>query len=375
MINLPFPSGAKILEIGCGDNPARHDKLWHTLDSRPFPCVDIVHDVNILPLPVESESYDGIFCMYLIEHLSWRKVRVFIGECHRILKPGGLSIFLTANLLEQARKLVETPEWNDVLPCMIFGDQNYEGGDWIFNAHHCGFSPAYAIKLFKEAGFHEVTIFEHPNCKTDMIIQAKKSGAKIERALNIGHLNRDIFESPNYWCGELGYRPGPDGIGYQDFPIHQVKVKHILARQPRGKLLDIGCAFGYIVKRLRDKGIDAWGIDISQYALSRAPEEAKPYLKHGSADNLPWPDKYFDMVVTFGVLEHLASEILPKAVSEIKRVASRGIIAVTPGDDPYFDNDITHQTKQPLSWWRTQFPADFEVRSDANEGWIMRRQL
>jgi hypothetical protein len=26
--------------------------------------------------------------------------------------------------------------------------------------------------LFEEGGFSEVTIFEHPNCKTDMIIQA-----------------------------------------------------------------------------------------------------------------------------------------------------------------------------------------------------------
>lgn len=365
MHSLPFKPEDKVLEVGGGDRP----QFRPNLDCRKLPTVDIVADLNEV-WPVENETYDGVFGMYIIEHVSWRKVRQFISEAYRVLRPGGISVMVTANLLEQARRLVETPEWNDVLPCMIFGDNDYPE-----NTHRCGFSPQYAIKLFREAGFHEVTIFEHPVTKTDMIIQARKSGAKIERALNIGHLNRDIFESPNYWCGELGYRPGPDDIGYQDFPIHQVKVEHILARQPRGKLLDIGCAFGYIVKRLRDKGIDAWGIDISQYALSQAPEEAKPYLKHGSADNLPWPDKYFDMVVTFGVLEHLASEILPKAVSEIKRVASRGIIAVTPGDDPYFDNDITHQTKQPLSWWRTQFPADFEVRSDANEGWIMRREL
>lgn len=183
-------------------------------------------------------------------------------------------------------------------------------------------------------------------------------------------LQPNIFERPDYWCGQLGYRPGPDGVGYQDFPIHQVKVESILAWEPRGKLLDIGCAFGYIVKRLHDKGFDAWGIDISQYALSQAPGDIKPYLKHGSCDNLPWPDKYFDMVVTFSVLEHTDPAMLPQAISEIKRVASRGIIAVTPGDDPHFDEDITHQTKQPLSWWRKQFPPQFEVRSDADEEWL-----
>ncbi|MBU0847419.1 class I SAM-dependent methyltransferase [Patescibacteria group bacterium] len=180
-----------------------------------------------------------------------------------------------------------------------------------------------------------------------------------------------IFESPDYWCGKLGYRPAPDGIGYRDFPIHHIKVEYILSKQPRGRLLDIGCAFGYIIRRLRNKGIDALGIDISRYALSRAPEDVKPYLKHGSADNLPWPDQYFDMVVTFGTLEHIDSEILPKAISEIKRVAKRGIIAITPGDAPNFGEDITHQTKRPLSWWRAQFPPEFEVHSDDNEKWMI----
>ena len=179
-----------------------------------------------------------------------------------------------------------------------------------------------------------------------------------------------VFENPDYWCGQLGYRPGRDGVGYQDFPVHQLKVEYILAGEPSGKLLDIGCAFGYIVKRLREEGIDAFGIDISQYALSQAPEDIKPYLKQGSVDNLHWPDRCFNMVVTFSVLEHIDPAILPKAISEIKRVAGKGIIAVTPGDDPHFDEDVTHQTKQPLSWWRKQFPPQFEVLDDATERWL-----
>jgi len=180
-----------------------------------------------------------------------------------------------------------------------------------------------------------------------------------------------VFENPDYWCGQLGYRPGRDGIGYRDFPVHQLKVEYILAGEPSGKLLDIGCAFGYIVKRLREEGIDAFGIDISQYALSQAPEDIKPYLKQGSVDNLPWPDQCFNMVVTFSVLEHIDPAILPKAISEIKRVARRGIIAITSGNNPDFNEDITHRTKQPLSWWKAQFPPEFEVQSDADEDWMI----
>jgi len=178
MYNLPFKVTDRVIELGGGDNPVFPENV----DMRPGPKVAIVADLN-QPLPIESESYDGVFSMYAIEHLSWRKVRGFISESHRILRPSGVAVFITANFLEQCRKMIETPDWNDDLVCMCFGDQNYEGGDWVFNAHHNGFSPSYAIKLFREAGFHEVTIFEHPACKTDMIIQAKKSGARVVRSL------------------------------------------------------------------------------------------------------------------------------------------------------------------------------------------------
>ncbi|GAH77178.1 unnamed protein product, partial [marine sediment metagenome] len=151
---------------------------------------------------------------------------------------------------------------------------------------------------------------------------------------------------PEYWCGELGYRPGPDGIGYRDFPIHQTKVDYILSTKLRGKVVDIGCAMGYIVARLRKAGVDAWGVDVSRYALSHAPEEVKPYLKLASADSLPFHNKEFDMAVSFSAFEHLPPAMVAKAIAEVVRVANRGVISVTPGDDPHFDEDVTHQTKQ-----------------------------
>lgn len=183
----------------------------------------------------------------------------------------------------------------------------------------------------------------------------------------------NIFDKPEYWCGELGYRPGADGVGYKDFPINQVKLDYLLSKKP-GKTLDVGCAMGYFVGRLRKAGVDAWGMDISEYALSQAPAEVKPYLKVASADSLPFGDKEFDMVFSASTLEHLPTDIVAKTISEIKRVAKRGIIAVTPGDNPYFSEDITHKTKQPLSWWKEQFPVEFEIRSDADEEWLKLKQ-
>jgi len=169
------------MELGGGPD---HPVFRPNLDVRPGPCVDIVANLNE-PLPIESESYDGVFSQFLLEHLRLTKLRGFLSEVHRILKPGGMAVIITANLLEQAKVLVEREEWNDDLIYMVFGGNP----DYPENYHHCSLSPQYALKLFRGAGFHRITIFEHPVAKqiwgksTDMIIQAEKSGARIMRSL------------------------------------------------------------------------------------------------------------------------------------------------------------------------------------------------
>ena len=45
----------------------------------------------------------------------------------------------------------------------------------------------------------------------------------------------------------------------------------------------VGCGFGYSLGYLRQKGVNAFGIDISQWAYDHAPAEAKPYMVRGDA--------------------------------------------------------------------------------------------
>lgn len=179
---LPFKPNDKVLEVGGGDRPTCPGQ-WVNIDCRPMPSVNIVADLNEA-WPVESEAYDGVFGNFILEHISWRNVRRFISEVHRVLRPSGTAVMICANLLEQAKVLVEAEEWNDQLVGMIFGDNDY-----LENTHRCGLSPQYAIKLFREAEFHSVTIYEWPPSKeiwgraTDMVIEARKSGARVARSL------------------------------------------------------------------------------------------------------------------------------------------------------------------------------------------------
>jgi SAM-dependent methyltransferase len=160
----------RVLEIGGGERPLYRPNM----DVRSGPTVDIVFDLNE-PWPSQTVGiYDMIYSAYLIEHLSWRRVTHFLNRVLRHLSPGGRAVIVTANLLEQCKAIAELgdvpPNWVEGL----FGSQDYEGDAWVFNAHHCGFSPASAIRAFREAGFADVFVYPHPNCRTDMVIEARK---------------------------------------------------------------------------------------------------------------------------------------------------------------------------------------------------------
>ncbi len=133
--------------------------------------MDKVVDLNER-IPAQDGEFDGVFGSYIIEHIRTAKVKGFISELARIIKPGCFAFMVTSNLYEMAKKLAAKPpdQWDEDDICMVFAGKPDEPG----NYHHTGFSPEYAVKLFRGAGFSEVQIFEHPNCVTDMIIQARK---------------------------------------------------------------------------------------------------------------------------------------------------------------------------------------------------------
>jgi hypothetical protein len=66
--------------------------------------------------------------------------------------------------------------------------------------------------------------------------------------------------------------------GYQEFPYFANRAAWIQAQYPGvGKIAVIGCAYGYLVKHLRLLGLQAWGYDLSQWALNRVDPAAAPY--------------------------------------------------------------------------------------------------
>lgn len=342
MYSLPFNPGDNVIELGGGDTPM----IRPNMDFRPGPTVDIVGDLS-KELPFDDEVYDGVFCSYAIEHVSWRKVRDFIKEVYRILKMGGKAVFVTANLKEQAKRLVNTEEWTDNEVCMIFGDQNYLPG----NMHLTGFSEQFAIKLFREAGFTHVMVMPHPNTITDMIIEVSKN--KDVDDPNAWDTNKRTEAFGNDYFNGGKFLGGYAREGYWDYPVHYNTYNYIKSLNPES-VLEIGCARGYVLKRLEDSGVRVSGLEISKHCyLTRVCDGIVTW----DITKTPWPfaDKSIDLAYSVAVLEHIPEQYIPAIASELERVCRRGVHGIDITDEDEFDK--THVTIRDLKWWEERFPA------------------
>lgn len=75
------------LNLGCGKN---FIKGWVNLDKDEYEGVDIIHDLNKLPLPFKDNYFDYILCNNLLEHVKYLPL---MNDLHRILKFGGILRF------------------------------------------------------------------------------------------------------------------------------------------------------------------------------------------------------------------------------------------------------------------------------------------
>jgi ubiquinone/menaquinone biosynthesis C-methylase UbiE len=128
--------------------------------------------------------------------------------------------------------------------------------------------------------------------------------------------------------GEL-YFDGPREFGYGGYrydgrwrPVAKDIIAHFgLAAGAR--ILDVGCAKGFLVKdlMLAEPGLEAFGLDISRYALMHCEPEVVGRLHLGSADALPFPDKSFDCVVSINTIHNFDRAGALRALREIERVS------------------------------------------------------
>jgi SAM-dependent methyltransferase len=105
-------------------------------------------------------------------------------------------------------------------------------------------------------------------------------------------------------------------------PIAEDIVRHFRLKAG-DRVLDVGCGKGFLVKdlMLECPGLEAFGLDISHYALMNCEKEAIGRLHLGNAESLPFPDASFDCVISLNTLHNLTREGVVVAAREIQRLS------------------------------------------------------
>lgn len=379
LTNVQFnvPEGAQVLELGGGDRPTFRPNL----DCRSGPSVDIVADLNG-DLGLDAGRYDLIFSQYALEHVGWRNVRALLRQVIDALKPGGKFVALVPDTERQV-KYVLRRGWEDrerpregmgafeEASCCLFGNQDYPE-----NSHRCYFSHELMGGLLRDAGFGFVNIQPYGEFQTDMIIQADKPAeTRNNRTVPNGppannHPMPDnrppannSLTLPAEEVFDFHYFDGGKKVGgyahegYRDFLCHEVTARHVLARKPQS-VIELGCARGYVIKKLEDVGVDVTGLEVSRHChLTRACN----WVVNHDLCRTPWPvpgiaEAASDDVLCFSVavLEHVPEDKLPAVIREMARTTHRGLHGIDFGhNDDGFDK--THVTLKSREWWLEQF--------------------
>ena len=125
-------------------------------------------------------------------------------------------------------------------------------------------------------------------------------------------------------------------------------LKKILKYKSGGRLLEIGCAAGFLLDEAKRSGWDVYGVDPSKWLLNFADQKFGLKLICGLLEDATFAPNYFDVIILSDVLEHF---INPKEELERLRgmLKSGGVLYISTPD---IDSIMSRVFK--AKWWGIQ---------------------
>jgi cyclopropane fatty-acyl-phospholipid synthase-like methyltransferase len=134
--------------------------------------------------------------------------------------------------------------------------------------------------------------------------------------LNFGY---DYFDNKNFFVGYHGYNY--DGR----FKKTAERIIQHYGLKKGSKVLEIGCAKGYLLVEFHYLGMDVCGVDLSEYAVNNAHPDIKDKVKQGHLGDMSFEDNSFDLVMSKELIPHLKMDELLQIIKDTSRVSKGNI--------------------------------------------------
>ncbi|MGE3279651.1 MAG: glycosyltransferase [Alphaproteobacteria bacterium] len=174
------------------------------------------------------------------------------------------------------------------------------------------------------------------------------------------------------------YFQNAEGSGYTDYltlargPNRHLAETLVTLFQP-SSALDMGCAVGYVVKRLRELGVDAYGYDISEWAVHKADAPYIQVLDIATTEI----SRQFDLVICYDLLEHIEESRLSFAIQNLWASAARYLVVVPAlyEEGTLYDTGNSNvRTFHDYAWWLDFMTANCNCIFDRDMSVLLAQQ-
>ncbi len=135
------------------------------------------------------------------------------------------------------------------------------------------------------------------------------------------------------------------------------------------KILEIGSSSGNNLRYFLDRKFKTFGIEINKDMVDLGRINLKrmgykiPEIKIGHNTNIPYPDNFFDCLVSINTIHYSSGNDVIKALKEYKRVLKKGSLIYIETSGPKHFSHKTSEKIGNLKWIRKTKSKDFRNNS------------
>ncbi|MEW6609555.1 MAG: class I SAM-dependent methyltransferase [bacterium] len=102
--------------------------------------------------------------------------------------------------------------------------------------------------------------------------------------------------------------------------IHRFRnfLRRIEKFKNKGRILDIGCCVGFFLHVAQKMGWDCVGVELATTSANYAKDEFKLNVMNKKLEEIKFPDKHFDVITMWDVLEHIPDPV--NGLNEVYRI-------------------------------------------------------